>query len=165
LPRVRLFVSVPLPPPQRAHLAAALAGLRTGDVARWHLTLVFLGEQHDPAVLLPGLRRAAATADPFALRLQGGGTFPGVLWAGVGGDEPALRALQAGVEAECRAAGLDVERRRFRPHVTVARRASDPRRLHGYEGPPWQVRSIDLVRSTLGAQPRHEALETFPLGG
>jgi RNA 2',3'-cyclic 3'-phosphodiesterase len=160
---VRLFVSLPLPAPVRTHLAAALRGLRTTAVAQWHVTLAFVGEWDDPGLLVPGLAGAAAASSPMRLRLHGGATFPGVLWAGVDGDVAGLRRLAADVEVACRAAGVRLEERPFRPHVTVARRVRGAGRLAGYTGPEWVADEVHLVRSVLGATARHELLERFPL--
>ena len=161
---MRLFVSLPLPPAVRAHLAARLAGVRTTDIAQWHLTLAFLGEVGDPTPLRPGLAAAAAAASPLRLQLRGGGSFPGVLWAAVAGDTVGLHALAADVASACRAAGVPLEDRPYRPHVTVARRRRDPRRLEGYEGPTWVAGGVHLVRSSLEKTARHQVLEVFPLG-
>lgn len=161
---MRLFVSVPLPAVARDHLAAALRGVRTTAPDRWHVTLAFLGEQDGADHLLPGLAAVAAGTGPFALRVDGGGTFPGVLWAGVDGDLVALGRLAEQVAGACRAAGVELDRRRYRPHVTVARRAA-PALLDGYRGPPWTVRSFDLVRSRLGRQVRHDVVRRLPLPG
>jgi len=35
--------------------------------------------------------------------------------------------------------------------------------LSGYQGPPWFVEEIYLIRSTLGGQPRYETLGTWKL--
>lgn len=160
---MRLFVSLRLPPPARAHLASALHGVRTTDVGQWHVTLAFVGEWEAPDRLVPGLAAAAATFPPLVLRVRDAGTFPGVLWVGLDGDVEGLRRLAAGVEDACRAAGVELERRPFRPHVTVARRAPASV-LRGYEGPEWTAREVELVRSTLGTTARHDVLGRFPLG-
>jgi 2'-5' RNA ligase len=152
---VRLFVSLPLPAAARAHLAAALAGVRTTDVAQWHVTLAFLGEVGRREPLLPGLAAAAAGVPPLTLRVRGGGSFPGVLWAGLDGDLTTLHRLADGVRQACRDAGSHVDRRPFRPHVTVARRGRAPDRLARYEGPAWTAREVHLVRSRLGASAVH----------
>ena len=35
--------------------------------------------------------------------------------------------------------------------------------LSSYAGPAWTAAEIRLIRSTLGAQPRHETIGTWPL--
>lgn len=162
---MRLFVSLPLPPPVREHLARALDGFRTTTVEQWHVTLAFVGEWDDPDLLVPGLAEAAAESPPLDLHLESGGTFARVLWVGVGGDVAGLHRLAASVAQACRAAGVPLERRPYRPHVTVAHR---PRHLHvldSYRGPAWTASSLDLVQSVLGKRAVHTVLRTLPLGG
>lgn len=164
---MRLFLSLRLPPDVRAHLAAAVTGLRSTDVAQWHVTLAFLGEQPSEAGLLPGAREVAARTAPLTLRLEGGGVFrgPGVLWAGVAGDVGGLRRLAADLTLACRAAGVGTQERPYRPHVTVARWVHDAGRLAGYAGPTWTATELEVVRSHLGERARHEVLHRLPLGG
>lgn len=165
---MRLFVSLRPPADVCAALAAALADLRTTRVDQWHVTLGFLGEVPDPAPLSGPLAEVAAASPALALRLSGGGFFrgPGALYAGLAGDVEGLHALAGGVRSACRRAGVHLEPRPYRPHLTVARRLrADPGVLAGYEGPAWTAREVELVRSRLGAGVEHEVLERFPLGG
>lgn len=164
---MRLFVSLRPPADVRAHLAAAAGGLRTTRVDQWHLTLAVLGEVADPGPLVPPLARAAASSPPLVLRLQGGGFFrgPGVLHAAVAGDVDGLHRLASVVRDACAETGVDLERRPFLPHVTVARRLpTDPGVLAGYTGPTWTAGQVELVRSRLGPRVEHEVVERFPLG-
>ena len=160
---MRLFVSVRPSAEAVAHLQAALRDLRTSDPAQWHVTLAFLGEVPSAEPLYDGVRAAAALHEPFALRLSGSGSFGRrATWAGVGGDVPALRSLASHVQDACREAGVHLEARTYRPHLTVGR--IDPRLLASYDGPSWQVTEIELVRSVLGRRAVHTVLETFGLG-
>jgi 2'-5' RNA ligase len=180
---LRLFVALPIPAAQRAEVATAVAdvrsaagdrpGLRWPPPERWHLTLAFLGavdESRVPA-LVERLGRAARRGTPLALRVEGAGRFDGrVLWAGVHGDVPELRSLATSVAAAARHAGIDVEDRPLRAHLTIAR--ADPSvdlrplvaELAPFTGSPWTATAVELVRSTLGAQPAYETLAKFPLG-
>lgn len=162
---MRLFVSLPLPLSVRTDLAAALAGVRTTDPARWHVTIAFLGEQPDPDRLVSPLAQVAAGCRPFSLHLRGEGGFGDVRWAGVGGEVAALHGLAAQVAHACRDAGVELEQRPYRPHVTVAHRGRGAGRLSGYAGPPWTVSWLDLVHSTLGPPVRHDVVRRFDLAG
>lgn len=165
---MRLFVSLRPPVDACASLADAVTGLRTTRVDQWHVTLGFLGEVADPAPLSGPVAEAAAASPALGLRLAGGGFFrgPGALYAALTGDVDGLHALAAGVRRACRQAGVPLEPRPYRPHLTVARRLrSDPGVLDGYEGPSWTAGEVELVRSRLGARVEHEVLERFPLGG
>jgi 2'-5' RNA ligase len=131
--------------------------------------------------LVAAVGSAAAAGRPVRLRLCGAGTFPPrgaprVLWAGVAGASPAelarLGQLARAVGRAARAAGIPVERKPFRPHLTLGRwRPADPAdpelagRLADYGGPPFEVAEIVLMRSHLGPDPRHERLLAWPLAG
>lgn len=165
---MRLFVSLRPPPVVCAHLAAAVAGVRTTRVDQWHVTLAFLGEVPSPDPLTDPLSDLAASSSPLSLRLTGGGFFrgPRVLFAGVSGDVDALRRLAVAVEQACRGAGVHLEPGTYRPHLTVARRLpADPGVLVGYEGLPWTATEIELVHSRLGSTVEHEVLSRHPLQG
>ncbi|MDT7538034.1 MAG: 2,3-cyclic 3-phosphodiesterase [Actinomycetota bacterium] len=149
-----------------AHLAAALSSRRTSKPEEWHITLAFLGEVSAPEGLYDGLREAVARTPPFELHLAGSGAFTGAraVWTGVAGDVDGLGALASEVQQACRAVGVPLERRRFRPHLTVGKTGRiTPAMLSGYEGPPWQVHEVELVHSVLGRTATHTVLERFPL--
>lgn len=162
---MRTFVAVRPPAAALEHLAAALPHRPSGS-DRWHVTLAFLGEVDDPRRLVAPLGEVAQGSAPFALRLVGSGTFGrhGPVWVGVGGDVAALTALATGVARACRRAGVDVERRPYRPHLTVGRRGRpDPRPLASYAGPAWSVDELELVVSHLRPVVRHEVMARLPL--
>ena len=134
---MRLFVAVAVPAHAADELDGAVAPLRqswpalrwTGRDA-WHVTLAFLGEVNETVStrLEPRLERAAARHPCLAVSLGGAGAFPGagrarVLWTGVQGEPRGLAALAASVAAGARRAGAPPaeERRRFQPHLTLAR--------------------------------------------
>lgn len=153
-------------PPAEACAALAAAVRRAPD-PRWHVTLAFLGEQSGPDAFLIPLRQAVSGSTTLQLRLSGGLTFGGrVLSAGLAGDLAGLDALAAAVRQACRAAGAAVEDRPFRSHLTVARgRAlTVPPALRDFEGRPWTVRQVELVRSRLGRRAEHEVLHRFRTG-
>jgi len=85
-----------------------------------------------------------------------------VVATGVRGDVRALEQLAHDVQAECRAAGAELERRRFRPHLTVPR-GVDPSALWDYEGPSFTVDEVQLVHSVLGRDASHRVLRSFSL--
>lgn len=184
---MRLFVALRVPSPVLQHLAETAAALRAElPPARWvpvanlHLTLMFLGEIAADRVegLGEALTRCFASRGPFQLRLRDGGCFPPrrparVAWVGF---EPApeLEELQTAVAgALTDRLDLAAERRRFHPHLTLARprrpwpRAAAEawrRAFAGTQGPAFEVTEGHLMRSRLdpgGA--RHESLGLYPL--
>jgi 2'-5' RNA ligase len=180
---MRLFAAVVPPTSARAELAAVLAGVELPAVVRAvpdrqrHLTVAFYGEVPDPAVADLGerLRRAAARTSPLSLRLKGFGTFPAnagrarVLWAGVAGDTAELARLADRAVAAGRRAGLDVDDRAYRAHLTIGRARGESADLRavvasavGFDGTPWTATELVLVKSTLGAEVRHEPIAQLP---
>lgn len=131
----RIFLAVDLDSELRRRLEDLGRELRPlMGPARWvrpeslHLTLRFFGETSPEAVetLASGLALAFEGLPEFTLHFQGCGVFPDrrkprVLWVGVPEPPPALLTLQARAESVARARGFAPERRRFDPHLTIAR--------------------------------------------
>ena len=164
---MRTFVALRPPPEAVAHLEAVLPRWPSAP-ERWHLTLAFLDEVARPLDLEDDLLDVCAAAPPLSLQLAGSGTFGrnGPVWVGVRGDVLGLAALAGDVARACRARGIDVERRPYRPHLTVGRRGRpSPQRLASYEGPGWQASEVELVVSRLGPTVEHEVVGRYPLGG
>ncbi|MFF2187174.1 RNA 2',3'-cyclic phosphodiesterase [Streptomyces sp. NPDC058155] len=153
-------------------------GMRWTGQAGWHFTLAFMGEVDDGLVpeLTERLGRAAHRTEAFSLRLRGGGHFGGrALWAGAAGGIAELRRLAERADAAARRTGVPMEEHRsYRPHLTLARTRIDTdlspyvAALDGFEGTPWEVGELALVRSRLpvagvpGEQPRYETLVRCP---
>ncbi len=183
---MRLFVAIEPPAAALAELSAAVdplrqraPDLRWTSTPAWHLTLAFLGEVDEATVpeLSTRLERAARRHPPQRLAIAGGGAFPSparaqVVWAGFSADDQALAALAASVAAGARRAGAPPpdERRKYRPHLTLARCKAPAdvsgltQELAGFSGSPWVADSIHLVRSYLtGGAPRYEDVGSWPL--
>jgi 2'-5' RNA ligase len=175
----RLFVSVELP----AGVKSSLAQL-AGDVpgARWleadelHLTVRFIGEVDGVVYkdVLAGLEEVGLP--PFALTLRGVGHFPPrgeprILWAGLERSAE-LVALHNKVESALVRAGVEPERRKFAPHVTLARLRGTPSRAVGsfiainglYHSEAFAVRDFQLFSSNLsGKRAVHRQEAVYPL--
>ncbi len=129
---MRLFVGLDLPDGHRQRLAAlcgSLAGARWTAPENFHLTLRFIGEVPGHVAEEIDHALAAIRARSFSLALSGTGLFnragrqgtiPSALWAGIERSEP-LERLQSKVETALQRIGLPPERKRFQPHVTLAR--------------------------------------------
>ena len=162
---MRLFVALRPPPSAIADLRSRLPRWPS-EPDRWHLTLAFLGELAGPDEVHDELAVRLAGSPRFDLALQGSGTFGrgGPVWVGVGGDVDALQDLAADVAAAARAAGVQLERKAFRPHLTVGRRGHpSPAALVAYRGPTWSAVEVELVRSDLGRTVAHTVLQRYPL--
>ncbi len=170
---MRLFVGLELPWEARRRLAMlGGAGIRGGGIAgaRWvpmenyHLTLRFIGEV--PAYRAEEIDEALAAlrAKRLSMELAGVGTFAKggrdtTLWVGVTRN-PALEHLAGKVETALQRAGLAPERRRFAPHVTLARLDNAaPDKLAGFvqahnlfRAGPIEVDHFTLFSSQLGKE-------------
>ena len=154
------------PPPDAVEHLRSQQGQWPTAPERWHVTLAFLGDVADPAPVHAELAAGLADATAFGLWLEGSGTFGrnGPVWVGVGGDVDALHALAGDVARAVRAAGVELERQRFRPHLTVGKRGRPrPQLLAGYRGPTWRASDVELVRSDLGRSVVHTVLQRYPL--
>lgn len=95
------------------------------------------------------------------LAARGVGAFPDpqrarVLWAGVAGEVDKLRRVQAQIEAELAHRGFPRDRRRFSPHITLARARREghslPDSLQAYrehEFGGWTCEAIQIIESRL----------------
>jgi 2'-5' RNA ligase len=164
---MRLFVALDLPHATRQRLCDLAVGL---PAARWvppenlHLTLRFIGETPRYVAEELDLALAALRGRGFDLTLCGVGTTEksgrtGALWAGVERN-PALAHLQAKIETALQRAGLAPERRRFMPHVTIARlnAGAEPRlpawvQAHSlFRAEPVPIGHFTLFSSQLGKE-------------
>ena len=164
---MRLFVGLDLPWDLRerlASLAGGIPGARWLPPENYHITLRFIGEvaAHQAEEIDHSL--AALRARGFDLSLTGVGTFekagrPVQLWVGVERN-PQLDLLQSKIETACQRAGLERERRRFAPHVTLARLDNAAEgKLAGFvqahnlfRSPPVPVEHFTLFSSLLGKE-------------
>lgn len=129
----RLFVALNLPDSAKdrlSQLPGDLPEARWTDTESFHLTLRFLGEvsASEEKRIEAALERVESPA--FLLNLSGLGLFPlrgdpEVLWVGVE-DNPQLLRLRHRIEAALAAEGLSRDKRKFHPHVTLARLQEGP---------------------------------------
>jgi 2'-5' RNA ligase len=178
----RLFIALEIGDADRialAHWARQAVGedrgMRVVAPEQVHLTLAFLGHRSPDEIEPLGELVAAFAARPApALRTAGALWLsprrPHVLTVVIDDPTGALAELHDAVWAALEELGFARERRRFRPHLTVARVR------HGWTAPggalpPAPERdlsagSVTLMRSWLGGGPaRYEALERAVLRG
>lgn len=124
---MRLFVALPLPDTTRDALEVLQTRFPAGRAVphdNLHMTLAFLGEQPEEVAeaVHEGLETLRARAPHLTLSdgtVFGGRHGQAVALEADGG--PQLRALHERILARLRGAGVTPDRRRFRPHVTLAR--------------------------------------------
>ncbi|SER22172.1 2'-5' RNA ligase [Faunimonas pinastri] len=150
----RLFTALELPSDitfSLSLLRGGLSGARWIDQANYHITLRFIGDIDDRTADEIANQLARVSRPRFDLSLDGVGCFggrkPHSIYAGVR-SSPALRELQAEHERLVQRIGLEPERRKFTPHVTLAR-------LRGTSEP--DVADYLALRGSFGTTP-------FPVG-
>jgi 2'-5' RNA ligase len=156
LAAVRLFVALWPSPAVRDGIVAwrdtwpALARAARVEPGRVHLTLHFLGDH--PVERVPELAAGLAVAfEPFELRMGIPQRWPrGLAVLMPERVPPRLSGLHDRLGDAVRRLGLAPERRDYRPHVTLARRADGPAPAPPAPGLRWRVRSYVLVASAGG---------------
>ncbi len=178
---IRLFAALPIPDDVADTLERRQSGL---PGAKWrardqlHLTLAFYGEIDGRRAddLAAELNRAAA-GGPFDFTLRGVGAFGDshrshTLWAGVEPNER-LSVLAGRCQAAGERAGVVMERRVYRPHVTLAylKPQTNPDRIGAWiaghnllQSPPIRAHGFGLWSSVLTQDGSHYQLEQeYPL--
>ena len=188
--KLRLFVAIELSDEVREALGWLQAELRSRGLEklRWvrpqgiHLTLKFLGETSADKVPMieEALGKAVEAAPAHELALGAIGTFggnnPRVLWIDLRGDLEVMLGLQERVDSVLAELGFPRERRKFAPHLTLARvrpeiaheMAGPLARAIRAAGPPTAtvaIREVSLMRSVLGPGGAvYERIAAFPVG-
>lgn len=130
----RLFAAIPVPEPALSELSDILEGLRAkGWPVRWvrrdglHITLKFYGAvaEEDVSTVETALGRATESVGSFRLCGARVEAFPPgrrarVVWMSLAASRD-LELLQGRVERGNAAESQPVERRPFRPHITLGR--------------------------------------------
>ena len=179
---MRLFAAVEIPDDVRAELVRIQSGL---PGARWsppenlHITLCFIGQVQEPVAEEIADELSRVQVSPFKLRLGVPDTFGGerqnekarILFASVEHDE-ALPRLAKKIEAAVRRLGVEVQSRKYRPHVTLARlkdlppdRIGNYMRRHAlFRSADFEVREFTLFQSILGhTSPTYHPLVVYRL--
>jgi 2'-5' RNA ligase len=132
---MRLFIAINFSENVKDSICGIIERLKNSGVGgnftrreNLHLTLVFLGE-------IPGKRigtiKAAmdgigpGTPRKIDLHFTELGSFSDILWLGIRENE-ALNRLQKDLSGELAMLGFRIENRRFKPHITVCRKAVLP---------------------------------------
>ena len=149
---MRLFAAIRFSPAVEEALRAAVGDLRRrgeGTFTRrenLHLTLAFIGETdrvEDAGAALAAL----AGSGPVRLEVGGPlGRFGDLWWAAVRGGEE-LEALAGAAQTALRSAGFSIERRAWKPHVTLVRRWRGPAPQTQVAPAAMTAQAVSLMRS------------------
>lgn len=176
---IRSFIALPVPRRQRTMLEALAERLDLEDPVpeeSYHVTLAFLGHVPPPILAEIDLALSGILFAPIELELRGIDMFgsferPRSLHVRVV-PSPPLQHLQRKILRAVEVVGWRLERRKFVPHVTLARfgrQVPPPDLLQriAAEGefatPPFTVRQFVLYSSTLTRHgPVYQALAEYP---
>ncbi|MDE8348227.1 MAG: RNA 2',3'-cyclic phosphodiesterase [Acidocella sp.] len=177
---MRLFVALDLPwevKEQLSDLTFNMPGARWVPTDNFHLTLRFIGEANRLQAEEIDHALASLRGRGFAFSLSGLGWFEkagrvSCLWAGVERNEH-LTKLQAKVETALHRIGMPPDRRRFTPHVALARMdvsvtpglAAFVQANNLYRSIPIRADNVTLFSSFLGKdQPTYTQEAEYALG-
>ncbi len=160
----RLFIAIDLPPDIKEAVRKLCVGL---PGARWvpddqlHLTLRFIGDVEHTLFSELYDHLDEVKGKPFPLHLKGLGIFPPagkprVLWVGFKKSD-ALIELRKKVDSVARHLDIPLEKKKFSPHITIARLGKTPGPRLGtylagnnlFRQPPFRVNSFRLYSSIL----------------
>lgn len=143
----------------------------------YHITLAFLGFQEK--VLLARAIDAVAGSlineQSFQLTLNSFGTFgkesePRIFWVDVTNSSSLLN-IQKKVYNQCTNLGLSLDKKPFRPHITIARKWNSSERFqqsllkeYNTDQPlRFQVDEVVLYETHVDATPKYKVVQTFKL--
>lgn len=150
---MRLFVAITLSEELQKSITATLHEIKKqGIKGRYtptqnlHLTLAFIGEVKDAEAVKAALE--TVTYKPFKLALSETGCFDDILWAGVNGNQ-GLSSAAKSVRDALSAAGIDYDRKKFIPHITLIRGVTGPAKKVPAPKGQMMVKKISLMKSSV----------------
>ncbi len=132
-----------------------------------HLTLAFLGNVDEAVARCVQEAAAKVSAEPFDLPFERYGYFsrPRVFWSGPRETPTPLVRLVAELNAVLEPCGIHPEKRPFKAHLTLARKARPPKGEWRMSALPWRVESFVLVESLPSPEGvRYEVIGRWGLG-
>lgn len=159
---MRLFIAINLSEEMKESLMDIQDAMRDCGIygketvsENMHLTLAFIGDYDDPDYV----KRIINSIDirPFDISLSGVGAFRDLWWVGIE-NSPPLQAVVRKLRRALSDAGIPLDRKRFKPHITVIRRAEgdftnvSSTELEAYTNVSMTVDHISLMRSDRGKQ-------------
>ncbi len=110
----------------QGRLKATGANIKLVEIENIHITLKFLGDIEDHQIEEVSQVIRNITFEPFEFTVEGLGVFPNLkrpttIWAGISLGVGELADLFNVVNDELAKLGFEKDRRRFHPHLTIAR--------------------------------------------
>lgn len=152
---MRLFIAAELGGEAKNEILKAEEAIRAQGVygtftkaENVHLTLAFIGEFNNPGKVLAAMR--SVPFDGFGARLSGLGNFGNLWWCGL--DCPrAFYGYVGRLRAALENAGIPCDRKKFKPHVTVLRRADCEFEVPAVRGVSTEISRVVLMKSEFSA--------------
>lgn len=155
----RLFFAIVPPEPVREACEAAARDLalrmQPGSYRtrsdKYHITLHFLGDTLTPEEQMRAVQAGhLVRCPPFSLQLNMAGTFanrkPPIYLAPATPPE-GLAVLRSEVVRHCKNVGIEADRYKFAPHLTIVREAFPKFPRTAIKPIPWDVSELYLLRS------------------
>jgi RNA 2',3'-cyclic 3'-phosphodiesterase len=168
---IRTFICIEIPQSIKERINRLQEILRQIDAQiSWtkpsniHLTLKFLGGVEATRIerVKKALERAANGISPFEVEVGRAGCFPSprsprVLWVGFSNLPERLQQLYSNIEDELAREGFEREKRKFSPHLTIARirpphnaaRVADALIASGFATERFRATAVIVMRSDL----------------
>ena len=148
---MRLFVAITLSDEMKKTVTGTLHSLKKAGVKgsyvpsqNLHLTLAFIGEVKDSSAVKEALQ--TVKLKPFRLSLSEMGTFGDLLWVGLKGNL-GLSAAVKDVRGALDAAGIDYDKKKFVPHITIIRKMNGSWKSVPTPKGEMMVKKISLMKS------------------
>ena len=148
---MRLFVAVQLSNELKKSITGTLHDLKTAGVKgsyvpvqNLHLTMAFIGEVKDARDVKAAL--AGVSIKPFRLSLSELGVFGDLLWVGMRGNQGLAAAAKA-VRDALDNAGIEYDRKPFKPHITLIRKMNGKWKEVAPPKGEMMVNKISLMKS------------------
>jgi RNA 2',3'-cyclic 3'-phosphodiesterase len=130
----RIFIAVKVEPGETLlKMISSFKSVLNGENIKWtnadniHITLVFLGDTEEEQIRIISniLKESCEGFGKFELMIRGSGVFksindPRVIWAGIEPSEK-FKNLNELIKSGLKTAGIMLEERPFKPHLTLGR--------------------------------------------
>ena len=148
---MRLFVAIQLSDEMKTSLTGMMHELKKAGVKgsfvptnNLHLTLAFIGETKDTPLVKDALKTVQYKS--FRLSLTEAGSFGDLLYIGLKGSQGLAGTVKA-VRDALDAAGIEYDRKKFIPHITLVRKAAGRWQQVSAPKGEMMVKKISLMKS------------------
>lgn len=125
--KIRCFISIEIPPQLKSELTKLQNLKCSASIVKEdqiHITVLFLGDVDEKKIRVLTEKLSEFKFQSFQVTLKKAGAFPSeknprVFWVGVEGEE--LLKLNSELKKIAETAGIEVESRKFQPHLTLGR--------------------------------------------